>query len=220
MRVVNAHKGGYDYTTRVLGQEAHSSLTHHGVNAIAVAADLINHLLRYAAELGARADAENGFDPPYSTLSIGTIEGGTATNIVAKDCQFRWDWRPIPGDPLEGPRGALDTYAQSILPDLRKIAPGAQIVTELNSGHIPLMPLEGSSAESLVMALAETNQTYKVSYGTEGWCYQEEDMPVVVFGPGSIEQAHKPDEFIDLEQVDACTSFLRKLIHRFSTTAD
>ena len=220
MRVVNAHKGGYDYTTRVVGQEAHSSLTHHGVNAIAVAADLIKHLLDYAGELGAKADPDNGFDPPYSTLSIGTIHGGTATNIVAKECQFRWDWRPIPGDPLEGPRHALESYAQSILPKLRDIAPGADIVTEMNAGHIPLMPLEGSSAESLVMALAETNQTYKVSYGTEGWCYQEKDMPVVVFGPGSIEQAHKPDEFIDLEQVDACTSFLRKLIHRFSAKAD
>lgn len=220
MRVVNAHKGGYDYTTRIIGQEAHSSLTHHGVNAIAVAAELINHLLKYAAQLAVKADSDNGFDPPYSTLSIGIIEGGTATNIVAKDCQFSWDWRPIPGDPLEGPRGSLDDYAQSILPKLREIAPQAQIVTELNSGHIPLMPLEGSSAESLVMALAETNQTYKVSYGTEGWCYQQHEMPVVVFGPGSIEQAHKPDEFIDLEQIDACTSFLRKLINRFSATAD
>ena len=216
MRVVNAHKGGYDYTTRVLGQEAHSSLTHHGVNAIAVAADLINHLLNYSSELASKADPNNGFDPPYSTLSIGTIEGGTATNIVAKECHFNWDWRPIPGDPLEGPRNSLEDYAESILPGLREIAPQAKIVTELNSGHIPLMPLEGSSAESLVMALAETNQTYKVSYGTEGWCYQEYDMPVVVFGPGSIEQAHKPDEFIDLEQIDACVSFLRKLIHRFS----
>ena len=220
MRVVNAHKGGYSYTTNVIGQEAHSSLTHHGVNAIAVAANLINHLLTYSKELGTKADPHNGFDPPYSTLSIGTIHGGTATNIVAKECQFLWDWRPIPGDPLEGPRESLDAYVETILPKLCEIAPQAQIVTELDSGHIPLMPLQGSTAESLVMALAETNQTYKVSYGTEGWCYQEKEMPVVVFGPGSIEQAHKPDEFIDLEQVDACTSFLRKLINRFSADND
>ena len=220
MRVVNAHKGGYDYTTRIVGQEAHSSLTHHGVNAIAIAADLINHLLGYAAKLAASADPDNGFDPSYSTLSIGTIEGGTATNIVAKDCLFRWDWRPIPGDPLEGPRESLEAYAASILPELKDIAPQVEITTELNAGHVPLMPLEGSSAESLVMALVQTNQTYKVSYGTEGWCYQEKDMPVVVFGPGSIEQAHKPDEFIDLQQVEACTSFLRKLISRFSSQSE
>ena len=114
----------------------------------------------------------------------------------------------------------MEAYAESILPRLRAIAPHAQIVTDKEAGHVPLMPLEGSTAESLVMALAETNQTYKVSYGTEGWCYQERDMPVVVFGPGSIEQAHKPDEYIDLSQVEACTSFLRKLINRFSATAE
>ena len=206
--------------THVIGQEAHSSPTHHGVNAIAVAAELINHLLEYADDLATKVDPDNGFDPPHSTLSIGTIEGGIATNIVAKECRFGWDWRPIPGDPLEGPRESLEAYAEIILPKLREVAPGAQIVTTRNAGHIPLMPLEGSAAESLVMALAETNQTYKVSYGTEGWCYQEKDMPVVLFGPGSIEQAHKPDEFIDLEQVEACASFLRKLIDRISAKAE
>jgi acetylornithine deacetylase len=216
MRVVNAHKGGYNYTTRIVGQEAHSSLTHHGVNAIALASDLIAHLLDYANKLGRRADPDNGFDPPYSTLSIGTIQGGTASNIVAKECEFEWDWRPIPEDPFEGPRESLDAYAESLLPKLREIAPKASIQTVCDSGHVPLMPEEDSSAEKLVMALAETNQTFKVAYGTEGWVYQEQNMPVVVFGPGSIEQAHKPDEFIDLEQVDACTDFLRKLIARFS----
>jgi acetylornithine deacetylase len=216
MRVVNAHKGGYNYTTRIVGQEAHSSLTHHGVNAIALASDLIAHLLDYANKLGRRADPDNGFDPPYSTLSIGTIHGGTASNIVAKECEFEWDWRPIPEDPFEGPRESLDAYVESLLPKLREIAPKASIQTVCDSGHVPLMPEEDSSAEKLVMALAETNQTFKVAYGTEGWVYQEQNMPVVVFGPGSIEQAHKPDEFIDLEQVDACTDFLRKLIARFS----
>lgn len=216
MRVVNTHKGGFNYLTRVTGQAAHSSLNHHGVNAIAVAAQLIEHLGAFERGLAASTDPDNGFDPPWSTISIGTIDGGTATNIVAGECAFRWDWRPIPGDPVEAARDSLDAFAAALTRRLREVAPGASIVTELEHGHAPLLAEPGSSAETLVMALAGTNQTFKVSYSTEGWCYQGASMPVVVFGPGSIEQAHKADEFIALEQIEACTAFMRKLIAKFA----
>jgi acetylornithine deacetylase len=186
------------------------------VNAISVAADLIAHLNAYTRKLEATTDRHNGFEPHWSTVSVGTIQGGTATNIVAKECRFRWDWRPIPGDPLEGARESLDAYAARILPGLRRIAPETDIVTVLDSADMPLVAEEGSSAETLVMALAETNQTFKVPYGTEGPYFQRAAMPVVVFGPGSIEQAHKPDEYVDVAQIEECAAFLRKLIARFS----
>ena len=215
MRVVNAHKGGYEYLTTVTGREAHSSLIHQGVNAIAVAAKLIDHLSAYQEESARRADTGNGFDPPWSTISIGIIEGGTAVNIVARQCSFRWDYRPIPGDG-EGPRESLDAFAATLVESLRERAPEVEVVTEKIRGNGPLMPEAGSSAETLVMALAGTNQTFKVSYGTEGPWYQAASMPVVIFGPGSIEQAHKPDEFIARSQVDECVAFMRKLMAHFA----
>ncbi len=216
MRVVNSHKGGFSYTTTITGHESHSSLVHQGVNAISVAAKLIEHLNGYMAELAARTDPDNGFDPPYSTVSVGMVNGGTATNIVPRECVLRWDWRPIPGDPRQGARESLDAYVKTLLPQLRKSAPEADIVTRPEGGNPPLIAEEGSSAETLVMALAGTNRTFKVSYSTEGPYYQEARMPVVVFGPGSIEQAHKPDEYLELEQLDACLAFLRKLAGRLT----
>jgi len=217
MRVVNAHKGGYCYRTSVTGHESHSSLTHQGVNAISVAAKLIQHLMNHSAQLEKDANPDNGFEPPWSTTSIGVIEGGTATNIVAKSCAFTWDWRPVPGDSLEAARDSLDEYVASILPALRLVAPEVDIVTELESAQAPLVAEPGSSAENLIMALAGTNETAKVAYGTEGPLFQQARMPVVVFGPGSIEQAHKPDEFIELSQIAECENFLEKLMKRFST---
>jgi len=216
MRVVNSHKGGANYMTTITGREAHSSLTHQGVNAVEVAATLIAHLKAYEEGLKGQTEADNGFDPYWSTLSVGTIEGGTATNIVARECRFSWDWRPIPGHSLTGPRESLDRFVAELLPRLRAVAPEADIVTDYHGGNAPLAAEEGSDAETLVMALAETNQAFKVSYGTEGPYYQHARMPVVIFGPGSIEQAHKPDEFIALEQVTECTAFLRKLMSRLS----
>ena len=212
MKVVDAHKGIYAFRTTVTGREAHSSLTHKGVNAIAVAADLIGFLGRLAEELAARADPETGFDPPYTTIQIGTIEGGTALNIVPRRCAFAWEYRLMPGaDEDEVPR-RFEAYCESLRPGLRARAEEAGIETVATNRVPGLDPEPGSEAERLAFALAGTNRAYKVPYGTEAGLFQRAGMATIVCGPGSIDQAHKPDEFVERAQIEACEAFLRRLV--------
>lgn len=212
MKVVDAHKGIYAFRTTVTGREAHSSLTHKGVNAIQVAADLIGFLGRLAEEMASRADPETGFDPPYTTIQIGTIEGGTALNIVPRRCSFVWEYRLMPGaDEDEVPR-RFEAYCESLRPGLRARAEEAAIETVATNRVPGLDPEPGSAAERLAFALAGSNRAYKVPYGTEAGLFQRAGMATIVCGPGSIDQAHKPDEFVERAQIDACEAFLRRLI--------
>jgi acetylornithine deacetylase len=212
MRIVNGHKGCYLFETRLKGQAAHSSQPHRGGNAILAAGRLIAFLAELAAEKRQTAPPDSPFDPPYTTFNLGQIEGGKAINIIAQDCSFTWEFRPIPGEDTEAIVAAFEAYAQDVvLPALREFAPGAGITTERLATVLPLAPEAEGAAESLVRRLSGVNDRGVVSFGTEGGLFQAAGLSTVVFGPGSIDQAHKPNEFITLAQVAACETFLLKL---------
>ncbi|MDE0367440.1 MAG: acetylornithine deacetylase [Gammaproteobacteria bacterium] len=217
MAVVNAHKGVVCLRTRVRGLEAHSSATHRGVNAVQHAARLIGFLADLAEEMATRAAPESRFDPPCTTIQVGTVHGGTAQNIVPLDCAFTWEYRLLPGaDPHEiGQR--FERFANDVvLPDMRAIDPDTGIETETICTVPGLQPDRDSPAEPLAMALARTNRTEVVAFAAEAGQFQQAGIPAVICGPGSIAQAHQPDEFIELSQVRACEAFMRRLLNEVS----
>jgi acetylornithine deacetylase len=213
MKLVNAHKGGYGFRTTVTGKEAHSSQLHRAGHAVYAAIDLIQFVRQVAEEKRQAAPPDSPFEPPYSTLSVGTIDGGTALNIVPRQCVFEWEMRPLPGDDAEEVLARFNRYAESeVLPRLRETAPEANIVTEMEAAVPALEPEPDSPAEALVRLLTGANQSHVVSYCTEGGLFQRAGLSTVICGPGSIDQAHRPDEFIETSQIEACEDFVRRLI--------
>ncbi len=212
MHVADAHKAVATYRTTVHGHEAHSSKPHLGANAIEGAAALVNELYAFARELAAAPDSAGRFDPPFSTISVGVIQGGTARNILAKECSFQWEFRPLPGVAIDWARKRLDSFAAStVLPRLQRHAPHARIET-LTEIEVPgLAPEPGSDAETLALKLTRSNRTIAVSYATEGGRFQAGKVATIVCGPGSIDQAHQPDEFIEIAELEACIAFMRRL---------
>ena len=218
MKLVNAHKGGYGFRTTVTGKEAHSSQLHRAGHAVYAAIDLVQFLRKIAEEKQRDAPPDSPFDPPYSTLHVGVFNGGTALNIVPRQCVFEWEMRPLPDDNAEAVLGRFNHYAETeVLPRLRETAPEASIVTEVEAAVPPLKPEADSPAEALVRLLTGANRSHVVSYCTEGGLFQRAGMPTVICGPGSIDQAHKPDEFIEIAQIEACEDFLRRLIEWAAT---
>ena len=216
MAIASAHKGCYVQRTRVRGKEAHSSQPQLGGSAILAAGELLHFLGRLARERRAAADPESRFEPPHTTFNIGVIEGGSAVNIIPRDCAFTWEFRPLPGEDPDEPIARLDDFARSeVLPELRRFAPEAGIVTERLAGVPPLeVEPHGDAdgvAEALLRRLTGLNDTIAVSFGTEGGLFQEAGFSTVVCGPGSIDQAHQPNEFVEITQVEACAALLRKL---------
>lgn len=219
MHVADAHKAIATYYTTVHGLEAHSSKPHLGANAIEGAAALVGELYRMADEFAAAAEPANRFDPPFATVSVGTIHGGTARNILAKECAFHWEFRSLPGMPQSLALDTLNVFVdQQVLPRLRRYAPEARIET-ITEVEVPgLAPEPGSPAESLALKLTRSNQTIAVAYATEAGQFQAGGVPTVVCGPGSIDQAHQPDEFIAIEELEACIGFMRRLAIELSNT--
>ena len=216
MQVIDGHKRINVYRTTVTGKEAHSSLPAIGVNAISVAAKLIDEIDRLAGEMAERENDPH-FEPPYSTMSVGMIEGGTAPNIVPKNCEFRWQIRGLPGTPADGAAEALNAYAaRELLPEMRKVAPQAAIETESQTSVPAFAAPPESEAVALAMALTGANGTSGVSYATEAGLFQQAGCPAVVCGPGDIAQAHAADEFVSVTQLEACLKFLAGLAGRLS----
>ena len=214
MQVVNAHKSALTFATEVKGHEAHSSLTHHGVNAIMVAGELLSEINRIRADLIEQGDPTRRFDPPYSTVHVGVIEGGTAKNIIPRRCSFQWETRLLPtADPEAVPR-RLAAFAKTLEPAMQAVAPGTGIATETVNRVPGLAPEKDSPAEHLALHLANANSTHAVSYCTEAGLFQQIGIPAVICGPGSIEQAHKPDEYIDISELRKCEAFMAKLVGR------
>jgi acetylornithine deacetylase len=212
MTVVDAHKGIRSFETTVTGHEAHSSQSHLGVSAIMAANDLIGLLRAIFLEMKKRGDASGRFTPPFTSVQIGTIEGGTAINIIPKMCRFTWEYRALP-DADEGEILRLFTaFAETnLLPRMREVSPDCAIET-VQKAHAPGLAAEpGSAAEMLALRLAGANETHAVSFATEAGLFQAIGIPTVVCGPGDIAQAHTPDEFIEISQVEACEAFLRRL---------
>jgi acetylornithine deacetylase len=217
MKVVNAHKSITSWYTTVHGHEEHSSNTHKGVNAIAIAADLIRFLGTMADDLRAKGDASHRFEPPYSTISVGTIHGGTAQNIVPRQCTFTWEYRLLPDEDGGQLKARFDAEVARVLPAMKAKAPEADIVTTLRAQAAGLRAVHGSPAEALVLALTGQNAGEAVSYATEAGIFQDQGLPAVICGPGYIREAHKPNEWIEVSQILECVAFLEKLGERLCT---
>jgi len=217
MRVVTAHKSMFIFETHVRGYETHSSMQDQGVPAIMYAARLINWLGERQRENRARARSDCAFAPAYSTLHCGLIQGGTAQNITSRDCRFVTDIRTLPDeDPLDYFR-ALERFAREELePEMRAIHPETGIDFRIRAAVPGFFAKDTDPAVELVKQLTGQNATEVVAYGAEAGQFHAAGLSVVVCGPGSIEQAHQPDEYISLEQFEAGTAFLRRLIDRLS----
>lgn len=217
MRVVDAHKSIRSYSVTITGHEAHSSNVHKGVSAVMVAAELIGKISQIGERLRATGDSTNRFDPPFSTSIANTISGGTAQNILARDCRFTFEIRGLPQDDLDKAFEEFRSFAmETVLPRMRAAADTADIVIKRRAYSPPLKADPGSDAESFVMALAERNAAEAVSYGTEAGIFQEAGIPAIVCGPGDIAQAHQPNEFLDKAQIPLCEAFMRRLIARLA----
>ncbi|HZP09869.1 acetylornithine deacetylase [Methyloceanibacter sp.] len=213
MAVIDAHKRIDAYRTTVHGREAHSSLPGLGVNAISAAAALVCELDRIG-EAVAKSENDPRFEPPCSTISVGTIKGGTAPNIVPKTCDFNWQVRSLPtASPDEVP-ARLARYAEAeLLPKMKAVTEEAAIETK--SLHSVPAFAAGSASEAVALALKLTgaNDTRTVSYTTEAGLFELAGCPAVICGPGDIAQAHAADEYVSLDQMEACLAFLAGLAH-------
>jgi len=212
MEVADAHKSVATFRTLVTGVEAHSSKPALGANAIAAACDIVAEIYRLARALEAPERCDARFDPPYSTLHVGEIHGGTARNILARECAFHWEFRGVPDvgtkTALDDVQSFVDTVA---LPRLTRFGRGGSIETSIEVDVPGLEARSGSAAETLALKLTRANRTSAVSYATEAGQFQRAGLASVVCGPGSIDQAHKPDEYIEIAQIEACVSFMRRL---------
>jgi acetylornithine deacetylase len=210
MQVADAHKSVAAYATIVHGHEAHSSKPSLGASAVEAACDLVTELYRFSGKLAASGDPSGRFDPPASTVHIGTIHGGTARNILAKLCSFRWEFRALPNVAQNFALRHLEQYAaRGVTPRLTRYAKDAFIET-LTEVEVPgLKPESGSMAETLALKLAQSHRAIAVSFASEAGQFQLANVPAVVCGPGSIGQAHQLDEYIEIAQIDACTRFFQ-----------
>jgi acetylornithine deacetylase len=212
MAVANSHKGCHVFVTSVTGLAAHSSAPQRGVNAIVAASEIIQFIAGLADEGRASARPENGFEPPYTSFNIGTISGGTAMNIIPRECEFTWEFRPLPGEDTAAIRQRIDDFiAADLLPRLRQVHPAADVTTRALASVPGLVAVAGSPAEELARQLTGANHSTVVAYGTEAGLFQNAGIPAVICGPGSMEQGHQPNEYITLEQIAAGTAFQRCL---------
>lgn len=216
MMPVDAHKGAYGYTTEITGFEAHSSLIENGVSAISIGARLISHLEDRMRERARLADASSRFDPPYTTAHVGIVRGGTATNILAGRCTLEWELRPMPGDDAAIHLADFAACADELLAAARRTAPDCAVVTREDCAYPSLRPEPGSEAEELVIRLTGHNRMGAAPFCSEAGCFQGKGWPTIVIGPGSVEQAHKPDEFVSRAQLAACDTFLERLTETLS----
>jgi acetylornithine deacetylase len=212
MRVIDGHKGGYELTTTIRGLEGHASDPTKGVNAIHYAARFIDHLDRIARAHAGKPDPDTQFDPPYTTISVGAINGGTARNVIAGHCSFDWELRPIPHDDAPAILAKIDEFAANeLVPEMRAAFPAAEIVTVLEAHYPGLKQDPGSEAVALIRSLTGINSSHVVPFGSDAGHFQAAEMSTALFGPGSIDQAHKPDEYIAVSQLEACLGFLDRL---------
>jgi acetylornithine deacetylase len=214
MEVIDGHKGIASFRTTVTGYTTHSSQADRGVSAVEAASRLIGKLVAMRAARAAAPDPDSPFDPPYTTMTVNVVRGGTQVNIMAGECAFEWDCRAVPGDTAEMVRAEFDAFAAEIERDMRARAPGCRVETAPRSNAPPLAPQARNPAADLAKALTGRNSTGVVAYAAEAGQFQEAGFSAVICGPGSIDQAHQPNEFISVEQVGAATGFIRRLIDR------
>ena len=217
MQPVIANKGMRTFRCSVRGKEAHSALAPHGVNAIEYAARLVAYIRQIADRMRSTEVRDPGFQVPFTTLQTGLISGGTAPNIVPRDCEFHFEFRYLPGADPDSLEREIKAFARETLePEMRAVDPhtGFQFFTK---AEIPgLDTAEGAGVTALAQALARNRGATKVAYAAEAGLFQQAGIPSIICGPGSIEQAHKPNEFIALDQVARCEAFLERLVEELT----
>ncbi len=208
MRIIDSHKACYEYTTFFEGLAGHSSKPDEGVNAAEYASKYVNKLMSLRNELMNREPKNSIFTPPYSTLSIGGIFGGIAHNVIADKCHVNWETRPINKEDGVYLNNEIDKYANELLTEMKKKYPNASIKKKVIGEIIGFNRVTNSKACEFISSITGDNEREVVSFGTEAGLFQEIGISTVVCGPGSIEQAHKIDEFIELSEIKKCLSFL------------
>ena len=215
MKAIHAHKGYNEYKTYFTGLAGHASDPVHGVNAIEYAIRYANKLMELREELKKRKSKDSVFTPPYSTLQIGKISGGLSTNVIADQCIVDWEVRPITPEDGKFISQNIESYAkETLLPEMRKVYPKANIKKETVGETIGFNKVEKSDAVDLVCNLTGDNSRGAISFGTEAGLFQELGISTVVCGPGSIKQAHTIDEYVTFDQLKLCLKMLVNLRDR------
>jgi acetylornithine deacetylase len=213
MRLVGAHKGVRSFRTVIEGRDGHSSKPQLAANALAGAARLATFIDDLAAE-HRHAAADPRFDPPYTTFNLATLDSGQAINIVPRHAELTWEYRPVPADDSDELRKKVDQFARDeVLPRMFAAHPGAKVTTEPIAAVPALASEDDGEAERLVRTLTGADEPIEtVPFGTDGGYFQAADISTVIIGPGDIDQAHQPDEFIERSQLDEAERFVRRLI--------
>ncbi len=208
MKIIDSHKACYEYTTFFEGLAGHSSKPEEGVNAAEYASKYTNKLMSLRNDLMNRQPKDSIFSPPYSTLSIGGIFGGIAHNVIADKCHVNWETRPVNKEDGEFLNREIDKYANELLSEMKNNYPKSSIKKKVIGEIIGFNRVNNSKACEFVSSITGDNERNVVSFGTEAGLFQEIGISTVVCGPGSIEQAHKIDEFIELSELKKCLTFL------------
>ncbi len=215
MHIVDAHKSANSIRTEIRGVEAHSSLPHLGASAIFAAGEVLQEIAHIRNDMMEIRDPSGRFDPPFTSVHVGVMSGGNAHNIVPRDSEINWEFRGLPElDPKLIPSRIQAFGENVILPKLRAVSQDTWIKTDVTNSVPGLKPEPGGKAEKLATNVLRANQTFAVSYCTEAGLFQQAGIPTIVCGPGSIEQAHKPDEFVARSELEACTGFLRGMVQQ------
>lgn len=217
MRIIEGHKGCCEYTTRFTGLEGHGSRPELGVNAVEHAARYIGRLMDLREDLRHRAPSGSLFEPPWTTINIGRLSGGHVHNVIPGLAEVDWEMRPVQDSDQAFVKDEIERYVRNtLLPAMRQVDPEADIITEVIGEVAGLEPMEDNAARDLVAQLTGANGCDLVSFGTEAGLFQQLGMSAVICGPGSIAQAHKPDEFIEIDQMVQCLAMLDKLVDQMS----
>ncbi len=217
MQLVLAHKGKHSWRCRVRGHEAHSALTPRGVNAVQIACEIVAYIARRARAFRDAGARDEDYDVPYTTAHVGVIRGGTALNIVPRDCHFDFELRHLPLDDPDAFLRDVEAFAQRFLPEMRSVSPQASIAFERLSVLPGMDTQDGSGIAALAHACTGHAGAGKVSFGTEAALFHGAGIATVICGPGHIEQAHQPNEWVSVEQLARCESFMRGLADRVCT---
>ena len=218
MKIIDAHKGCYEYTTYFEGLAGHGSAPDKGVNAVEYAVRFVDKLLELREVLKSRTPKDSIFDPPYTTLQIGGISGGIARNVIADKCQVDWELRPVVKKDGDYVNSEIDKFInEKLLPEMKKTYPKSSIKKEVIGEIIGFNREKKSDACELISNITGDNSRNVVSFGTEAGLFQEIGISTVVCGPGSIEQAHKVDEFIKLDELKKCLKLLEGIKKNSST---
>lgn len=215
MGVIEGHKGCCEYTTRFSGLAGHGSQPDRGVNAVEYAVRYVARLMELGEVLKARAPTDSPFDPPWTTINTGALSGGFAHNVIPEEAQVDWEFRPVQASDFSFVKTEMEDYVASVLlPAMKQVSPTADITTHMMGEVAGLEPKTENEARDILMELTGSNRADVVAFGTEAGIFASLGMSTVICGPGSIEQAHKPDEFLSLNQLQACLDMLDGLEKR------